>query len=229
MRKALTIKKKNVRAFFLDSVINSDYIIDKEKKIMKLEIDEDVRKYLDFHIDNINGFYKVEIDKKDKNLSKLIQQVDDIYKVQKKRKNKRTSHYEHKWEAVLCEVMFGYMLPSSEYKDQHDCDYKINGKKIDVKSKHCRAYPKVTHECSVHDYLLKSQDTDYFAFMFSANMKKLTQVWFCGFISKQRYINESFVLKKGDNFLNGNKVAKATTYNVYCYQLISPTQLDLFS
>jgi len=192
--------------------------------------DPNVIAYLDFRLDPITGFYVTDFEQDDKRVQPLISQVNAQYAIQKKR-HKRTVHFKNKWEAVLCEVMFGYMVPDGSYADTPDYDYIINGDtnqyKVEVKAKFRNTPPKVTDECGIQDYLLGKQQTDYYAFMYCSNLHNQTQVILCGFMEQSKYKDVSFKLAKGTR-MAGGRIAKSTTYNVYCYQLIKPDDMMYF-
>ena len=90
----------------------------------------------------------------------------------------------------------------------YDYDFIVNTSKIDVKTKRQNYPPKGDYRVAVSSWNTK-QKCDYY--IFATSLYDYTKVYLNGFKDKNSFFNQSRLLKKGENDINGF-VAKYDCY-----------------
>jgi hypothetical protein len=95
----------------------------------------------------------------------------------------------------------------------YDFDLKIDGRRIDIKSRLVKNKPNFN--CNLPAYNLK-QNTEFYFFVFVAN--DYSRAWFAGYISKIDFLQKAAFREKGEND-GGSFFFKCGTYQIKVGQL----------
>lgn len=111
-----------------------------------------------------------------------------------------------------------------EYLDTYDYDYKVEGRKIDIKSKKTTVIPKGHYNCSVAAANTR-QKCDYYAFV--RIREDFLEGYILGYISKKQFYEKAIFFKEGekDPSSYGNWTFKGDCYNLPFYSLKKFKQL----
>jgi len=93
-------------------------------------------------------------------------------------------------------------------------DYDLildDGTKVDVKTKSTSVTPLLSYDCSIAATNIK-QKCDYYCFVRVKN--DLSVGWYLGVYKKDKYLEESVFMKKGDIDPSNGYVVKADCYNI---------------
>lgn len=132
------------------------------------------------------------------------------------------AHPDRMRTGYLGEVAFENMFNCNRVND-FNYDFLINGKKVDVKTKHSKNTPEDWHEVSCFPSQ-KWQKCDYYAFMRISDDNQ--NAWFVGILPKDKFYTESYLLKKGVKQHNG-LIPKFDSYNMTLGKLWEISENDL--
>jgi hypothetical protein len=135
--------------------------------------------------------------------------------------NKHTIRNDHtKWLASnLAEIAFAKKYPDAiRISDtDYNADFILKNKRIDVKTKETIYKIKPDFQVAIEARQIDYR-VDWYAF-YSYN-PKLEQIFFLGWKSKQDYIEESYLVKKGELDKLNNWIALKDCYNLKVSKLL---------
>jgi len=112
---------------------------------------------------------------------------------------KSLSGSKSKMRGIIGEVLFKSKYSIAKYIDCYDYDFLLKDKKIDIKTKFINVFPNENMFVNVKAEPL--QDTDFYYFVMV--LSNLKYAWHLGYISKDDFLREATLRKKGevkDNF-----------------------------
>ncbi len=125
------------------------------------------------------------------------------------------------------EEMFNKFYPDNDWPDTTQFDFTLVRNdcllRIEMKAKEHGPYkkPELDYEGSV-TWSEKAQDCDIYYF---SRVHKDTRVgWLCGWMWKEEFFKQCFLIKKGERFPNGF-VCSQDCWNIYYHQCHSPEEL----
>lgn len=113
-------------------------------------------------------------------------------------------------------VVFDFLSQRNlvEIDGMRDFDLKVNGLKVEVKTKHCTTTPEPNWNCSI-PATSTHQTFDYVIFV--RVHENLEEAWILGQLSYKDFYDKAFLLKKGEK--DGTFTVKADCYNVRIEEL----------
>lgn len=125
----------------------------------------------------------------------------------------------------LGEELFYYLFPKSIRVNDYHSDFNLNKSRIEVKSKQCST-PPLEHYNGTVTFSTKPQECDIYFF---TRIHKDTRVgWFCGWRSKDSFLHEAVLLKKGDTDPANGYVCKRDCWNMQYKNMNDLDSLKLF-
>lgn len=128
---------------------------------------------------------------------------------------------ESRLAGIVGEIVYQSIFPNARKTADRDIpyDFSHDGKKIDVKCKYRKVYPRENFEASFFAYQMgnKFQVVDRYVFM--STRDDFSTVWICGYIDKRDFMDRSVLWRKGQIDPTNHKTFDADTYSVFYSQL----------
>lgn len=118
-------------------------------------------------------------------------------------------------EAIVCRS-----FPKLKYTETPTHDLEFNSFRFEVKSKSCNTMPKDNYTASVMAYQ-KDRELDYF--IFTRIIQNCTYGWILGWITKERFFEDSKLIRKGTK--NKNFTVDNDRYCIKIGELNNPYDL----